>query len=69
MRGEGYVFIQPKTASHPRSKREKRFPIHKLNDLLARRGFDDFAEGLCAKFYHDSLGRPGIPPGGSSACC
>jgi transposase len=35
----------------------------KLNDLLAKRGFDDFAEGLCAKFYHDSLGRPGIPPG------
>lgn len=35
----------------------------KLNDLLARRGFDDFVEGLCAKFYHESLGRPGIPPG------
>jgi transposase len=35
----------------------------KLNDLLARRSFDDFAEGRCAKFYHDSLGRPGIPPG------
>ena len=35
----------------------------KLNELLAERGFDDFAEGRCAKFYHDSLGRPGIPPG------
>jgi len=35
----------------------------KLNQLLAQRGFDDFAEGLCAEFYHDSIGRPGIPPG------
>ncbi|NLW50696.1 MAG: DDE transposase, partial [Candidatus Brocadiaceae bacterium] len=35
----------------------------KLNQLLARHGFDDFVEGLCAKFYHDSLGRPSIPPG------
>jgi transposase len=35
----------------------------KLNDLLAERGFDDFVEGLCAKFYHECLGRPGIPPG------
>ncbi|OQB81203.1 MAG: hypothetical protein BWX88_04337 [Planctomycetes bacterium ADurb.Bin126] len=35
----------------------------KLNELLAKRGFDDFVEGLCAKFYHGSLGRPGIPPG------
>ena len=35
----------------------------KLNELLAQRGFDDFAEGLCAKFYHETIGRPGIPPG------
>jgi transposase len=35
----------------------------KLNELLAERGFDDFVEGLCAKFYHETLGRPGIPPG------
>lgn len=35
----------------------------RLNKLLARRGFDEFAEGLCARFYHDSLGRPGIAPG------
>ena len=35
----------------------------KLNELLAERGFDDFVEGLCAKFYHEKLGRPGIPPG------
>lgn len=35
----------------------------KLNELLAQRGVDDFVERLCAKFYHESLGRPGIPPG------
>jgi len=35
----------------------------KLNELLAGHGFDPFAEGLCRKFYHEELGRPGIPPG------
>lgn len=35
----------------------------KLNELLAERGFDDFVEELCAKFYHEKIGRPGIPPG------
>ena len=35
----------------------------KLNQLLARHGFDRFVEGLCEKFYHDSLGRPSIAPG------
>lgn len=35
----------------------------KLNGLLCQRGFDEFAEGLCGGFYHDSLGRPSIPPG------
>jgi len=35
----------------------------KLNQLLAGHGFDAFVEGLCEKFYHDSLGRPSIPPG------
>jgi len=34
-----------------------------LNGLLGQRGFDEFAQGLCGPFYHDSLGRPGIPPG------
>jgi transposase len=39
-------------------------PFHaRLNELLAERGFDEFVEGLCAKFYHELLGRPGIPPG------
>ena len=35
----------------------------RLNQRLAAHGFDAFVEGLCQKFYHDSLGRPGIPPG------
>lgn len=35
----------------------------KLNQTLAQHGFDRFVEGLCAKFYHPSLGRPSIPPG------
>jgi len=35
----------------------------KLNEVLAAHGFDGFVEGLCQKFYHDSLGRPSIPPG------
>jgi len=34
-----------------------------LNQLLARHGFEPFVEGLCERFYHDSLGRPSIPPG------
>jgi transposase len=35
----------------------------KLNALLAEAGFDPFVEGLCQKFYHESLGRDSIPPG------
>jgi transposase len=35
----------------------------KLNEVLAAHGFDPFAEELCRKFYHQELGRPGIPPG------
>ena len=35
----------------------------KLNQVLAERGFDPFVEGLCRKFYHESLGRDSIPPG------
>jgi len=35
----------------------------KLNEVLARQGFDSFVEGLCQKFYHESLGRDSIPPG------
>ena len=35
----------------------------KLNEVFRQRGFDRFVEGLCEKFYHDQLGRPGTPPG------
>ena len=35
----------------------------RLNELLKAHGFDAFVEDLCEKFYHESLGRPGIPPG------
>lgn len=45
----------PQGAGHPFCSR--------LNRLLKERGFDDFAQGLCVKFYHDTLGRPSIPPG------
>ena len=45
----------PQPPGHPFYRR--------LNQLLARHGFDRFVEGLCEKFYHDSLGRPSIPPG------
>ena len=34
----------------------------KLNELLARHGFDRFAEETCLPFYQDG-GRPGIAPG------
>ena len=36
-----------------------------LNKLLASAGFDEFAEGVCARFYErpGTAGRPSIPPG------
>jgi len=45
----------PQAPGHPFYQR--------LNRLLAQHGFDRFVEGVCEKFYHDSLGRPSIPPG------
>jgi Transposase domain (DUF772)/Transposase DDE domain len=35
----------------------------KLNRLLREAGFDAFVERICEPYYHDTLGRPGIPPG------
>src|SRR6266567_2331932 len=35
----------------------------KLNEVLAGWKFDEFVEGLCAKFYHQTMGRPGLEPG------
>jgi transposase len=34
-----------------------------LNAALAEAGFDRFVESICAKFYSEGKGRPGIPPG------
>src|SRR5262250_1825954 len=45
----------PTAASHPFYRR--------LNQLLREHGFDDFAEGQCASFYAETMGRPGVPPG------
>ena len=45
----------PQAPGHPFYQR--------VNRLLAQHGFDPFVEGLCEKFYHDSLGRPSVPPG------
>ena len=35
----------------------------KLNEVLAGWKFDEFVEGLCVRFYHDTMGRPGLEPG------
>jgi transposase len=45
----------PTAASHPFYRR--------LNQLLREHGFDDFAEAESARFYADTMGRPGLPPG------
>jgi transposase len=45
----------PTAASHPFYQR--------LNQLLREHGFDDFAEAECARFYAETMGRPGLPPG------
>ena len=39
-------------------------PFYKrLNTILTTKGFDVFVESLCAKFYVEGKGRPGIEPG------
>jgi transposase len=39
-------------------------PFYKrLNELLEGDRFDEFVEGLCARFYHARLGRPSLRPG------
>jgi transposase len=35
----------------------------RLNEVLDAAGFDSFCETECAKFYHQKLGRPSLPPG------
>lgn len=45
----------PDSPGHPFYRR--------LNQLLGENGFDAFVEDLCKPFYHQVIGRPGIPPG------
>ena len=45
----------PRSAGHPFYER--------LGRLLDEHGFDDFVEGLCAKFYAAVMGRPSLTPG------
>lgn len=49
------------TVDLPRS--EGHVFYRKLNGLLRDAGFDRFVETLCEPYYHDTQGRPGIPPG------
>src|SRR5687767_5839833 len=44
----------PRSAAHPFYAR--------LNQILDQHHFDEYVEGLCARFYADA-GRPGLPPG------
>ncbi len=34
-----------------------------VNRVLAAKGFDQYAEQVCAKFYAETTGRPSLPPG------
>jgi transposase len=34
-----------------------------VNKVLASHQFDPFVEGLCERFYHQTMGRPGLAPG------
>ena len=45
----------PKAPGHPFYKR--------LNEVLEEANFDVFCEARCARFYHNKLGRPSLPPG------
>jgi len=49
------------TTDLPRS--EGHVFYRKLNLLLREAGFDPFVETLCESYYHDTHGRPSIPPG------
>jgi transposase len=45
----------PEAPAHPFYQR--------LNSILAMHKFDDFVEGICAKFYAPTMGRPSLAPG------
>ena len=57
--GQQPLFISaadlPRTVAHPF--------YTKLNEVLAGWKFDELVEGLCGKFYHETMGRPGLEPG------
>lgn len=48
-------------ANMPKSPGHAFYP--KLNELLAKAGFDRFVERLCEPFYAAVRDRPSIPPG------
>jgi transposase len=56
---QGELFIShqklPKSQGHPFYER--------LNQILSEEGFDAFAEGQCAPFYAEVMGRPSVAPG------
>lgn len=41
----------------------------RLNRLLDEHGFDRFIKDRCRMLYAQIREHPGIPPGGTSACC
>jgi transposase len=45
----------PRTVAHPF--------YEQLNKLLDERGFDEFVERQCARFYAERMGRPSLTPG------
>lgn len=45
----------PVSASHPF--------YQKLNQVLDERHFDEVVEGMCERFYAETIGRPGLAPG------
>jgi transposase len=45
----------PQTVAHPF--------YEQLNRVLEERGFDDFVERQCARFYAERMGRPSLAPG------
>ena len=49
----------PRSAAHPF--------YAQLNRLLDAANFDSYVEGLCQRFYAQTMGRPSLP-GGTFAC-
>src|SRR3981081_862150 len=50
----------PRTMGHPF--------YEQLNRLLEERGFDEYVEQQCARFYAEKMGRPGLGAGLSVRC-